>query len=279
MKFKRSPITKAVHQALFAGLVTSTVFGSVALAQNSSDEEADVEDQQKITVTGSRIKRSDVEGALPITVITREELELSGESNAADFIRNTTFNSAGSYRPQSGSSNAGVASVSLRGLGTARTLVLIDGRRMAKSGITGRSADLTQIPMGAIERIEVLSDGASAVYGSDAIGGVINVITRSDYEGAEIMLGGAEVSIPSEGGEREEGSVIFGTSSDRASIVAGVSWNNREIIYARALPWTNPGTSPYSNNYSTQADVDGDGVLDDLTNWTAFPGACSFPGT
>lgn len=278
MKLKRNPITKAVHNALFAGLVTSSVFGSVVLAQQDTEDE-EVEDQQKITVTGSRIKRSDVEGALPITVITREQLELSGESNAADFIRNTTFNSAGSYRPQSGSGNAGVASVSLRGLGTARTLVLIDGRRMAKSGITGRSADLTQIPMGAIERIEVLSDGASAVYGSDAIGGVINVITRSDYEGAEIMLGGAEVSIPSEGGEREEGSIIFGASGDRASIVAGVSWNNREIIFARSLPWTNPGSSVFSNNYSTQSDVDGDGVLDDLTNWTAIPGACAFPGT
>ena len=277
MKLKRNLLTRSIHKILIAGLVCTTTFGNIAIAQDNDQE--DVEDQGKITVTGSRIKRSDVEGALPVTVITREQLELSGESNAADFIRNTTFNSGGSYRPQSGSGNEGTASVGLRGLGTARTLVLIDGKRLAKTGITGRSADLTQIPMGAIERIEILSDGASPIYGSDAIGGVINVITRNDFQGAEIMIGGAEANIPSEGGEREEGSVLFGASSDRASIVTGVSWNNRGIIFARSLPWTNPGTSVFSNNYSTQADQDGDGILDDLTNWTAIPGACSFPGT
>lgn len=274
---KYNYLTKAIRHSLIFGVASTAFFTSQASAQNDENEE--VEEQGKITVTGSRIKRSDIEGDLPVTVITREELELSGESNAADFIRNTTFNSAGSYRPQSGSTGAGLATVSLRGLGTARTLVLVDGRRLAKSGISGRSSDLTQIPMGAIERIEILSDGASAVYGSDAIGGVINVITRDDYQGVEIMIGGAEVEIPSEGGEREEGSVIFGASSDRASIVSGVSWNNRGMIFSRAFPWTEPGTSVFSNNYTTQEDVDGDGVLDDLTNWTAIPGACSFPNT
>jgi iron complex outermembrane receptor protein len=270
MKMKRNPITNAVQKALFTGFIASSAFGTVALAQDSDES---VEEQGKITVTGSRIKRSDVEGALPITVITREQIELSGESNAADFIRNLTFNSAGSFRPQSGSSAQGEATVSLRGLGSSRTLVLIDNRRLPKSPATGSSQNLSTLPMGAIERIEVLSDGASAVYGSDAIGGVINIITRQDYQGAEIMLGGAEVSIPRNGGEREEGSVVFGASSDRSSLLAGVSWNDREIVFARDFPWTSPGASVYGNSFTT--------ITDGFDNfdWTSYIGGCDFPGT
>src|SRR5690606_25104597 len=246
MKMKRNPISNAVYKALFTGFVASSALGTVALAQ--SDDEQSVEEQGKITVTGSRIKRSDVEGALPVTVITREQIELSGESSAADFIRNLTFNTTGSFRPQSGSSAQGTASVSLRGLGSSRTLVLIDGRRMPKSPSTGADQDLNTIPAGAIERIEILSDGASAVYGSDAIGGVVNVILRSDYEGVEIMLGGSEPSIPSSGGEVEEGSIIFGSAGELSRFIAGVSWHSREIIFQQPNPWTEKGTTSYGNN-------------------------------
>ena len=93
---KQKFLTKAIRQSLLLGAVTTGLYGPQVLAQTSDSE--DVEEQGKITVTGSRIKRSDVEGALPVTVITREEIELSGESNAADFLRNLTFNSAGSFR-------------------------------------------------------------------------------------------------------------------------------------------------------------------------------------
>ncbi|KAA3640249.1 MAG: TonB-dependent receptor, partial [Proteobacteria bacterium] len=270
---KRNPITNAVYKALFTGFVASSALGTVAIAQD--DEDQSVEEQGKITVTGSRIKRSDVEGALPVTVITREQIELSGESNAADFIRNLTFNSAGSFRPQSGSSAQGEATVSLRGLGSSRTLVLIDNRRLPKSPATGSTQNLSTIPMGAIERIEILTDGASAIYGSDAIGGVVNIITRSDYQGAEIMLGGAEVSIPANGGEREEGSVVFGASSDRSSLLAGVSWNDREIVYARDFPWVVQGASVYGNSFTTIT-----GGFDNF-DWTSYANGmgCDFPGT
>ncbi len=271
---KRNPITNAVQKALFTGFIASSAFGTVALAQDDTDE--NVEEQGKITVTGSRIKRSDVEGALPITVISREQIELSGESSAADFIRNLTFNSTGSFRPQSGSSAQGTSSVSLRGLGSSRTLVLIDGRRLAKSPSTGADQDLNVIPAGAIERIEVLSDGASAVYGSDAIAGVINVILRTDYEGVEIMLGGQEASIPENGGDREEGSIVFGTSGERGQLIAGVSWNNREIVFARDFPWYSPGVSTYGNNYESWF-PNADGVYD--VTRQALPGACDFPGS
>ncbi len=270
MKIKRNLLTKSIHRALITGLVTTAAFGQVVMAQDGDDS---VEEQGKITVTGSRIKRSDIEGSVPVTVITREELELSGESNAADFLRNTTFNTSGSFRPQSGSGIQSVATLSLRGIGSARTLVLIDGRRVPKAPTSGQSQDLNAIPMGAIERIEILTDGASAIYGSDAIGGVVNIITRQDYQGAEIMLGTQEVSIPDNGGEREEGSVLFGASGDRSSIIAGISWNDREIIFERDFPWYVPGGSVFSNNFRDVAEAGNE------TGPFISATACNFPNT
>ena len=111
--------------------------------------------------------------------------------------------------------------------------MLIDGRRVPYSPATGSGQDLNSIPLAAVERIEILSDGASAIYGSDAIGGVVNVITRKDFNGVEMSLG---MGNPKRvGGETEEGSIIFGTASDRGNLIAGVSYNNRGIVFAR---WT-----------------------------------------
>lgn len=274
MKHNRNPLAKAINYALGAGMIASLAMTAAPVAaQDDDDEEAT--DLDRVQVTGSRIKRTDMEGALPVTVIDREQIDASGESHAADLIRNLPFNSTGSYRPQSGSSFGGVSEVSLRGLGASRTLVLVNGRRMAKAPLTGSSNDLSMIPMGAIERIEILTDGASAIYGSDAIGGVINVVLRKDFEGAEIMVGRAETD--PEGGDRGEGYVTFGAASDRTSIIGGASWNNRDIIFARDFPWYEPGASTYSNNFSTLADTE-QGFFDNF-NYTTLPnGACENAG-
>jgi iron complex outermembrane receptor protein len=267
--FINSKLAKSIRLALAAGVV-ATVFSSSSLfAQEAEITEEEVsETVERVTVTGSRIKRADMEGALPVTVIDREAIEFSGQTSVADLLRNTSFNSTGSFRPQSGSSAQGVSSVNLRGLGSSRTLVLVDGRRLPKSPSTGSSQDLNAIPVAAVERVEILTDGASAIYGSDAIGGVINIITRKDFNGVELKLGASEVE--HEGGSREEGSIVFGTSSDKGSIIGGVSWNNRDIIFARDLPWYNPGGSIYGNSFTT---LDSNG--DDNFNWTALPGACN----
>lgn len=279
-----SKIAKSIRLALMFG-ATATAVSGVAVAQDADEEKA--ERVERIQVTGSRIQRADLEGALPVTVIDREAIELSGETSAAELIRNTTFNSTGSFRPQSGSSAQGVSQVDMRGLGAGRTLVLVDGRRLTMSPSTGSSQDLNSIPMGAIERIEILSDGASAIYGSDAIGGVINVITRRDFNGVEFSIGKGEVSVPSDGGDRENGSLVFGSSSDTTSIIGGVSWNKREIIYENAFPWVKPGGSAYGNNWegynpTQKVDKDGNLVFDEETGapvpvgWQMFgvPGGC-----
>ena len=258
-------VSKAVRLAIAFGAASAASFSVSTMA---AEDEESAEKVERIEVTGSRIKRVDMATDLPITVIDREAIELSGESSVADLLRNTTFNSLGSFRPQSGSSAQGATTVSLRGLGSDRTLVLVDGRRLPKSTLTGSSQDLNFIPMAAVERVEILSDGASALYGSDAIGGVINVITRKDYNGAEVTLGSGRIE--HEGGDRENGSVVFGASSDNASVLAGASWNGRDIVYARDFPWYSPGGSVYSNNFTTMAQDDEGNYIPGASNFDFF---------
>ena len=123
MSFKTHKLRDAIIIALAVGVAAP----GVALAQNAA--ESDSKTLDRIEVTGSRIKRAEIEGALPVTVISRDQLESSGDISVADFLRNTSFNTFGSYQSTSGSSGQGFSGISLRGLGTSRTLILIDGRR------------------------------------------------------------------------------------------------------------------------------------------------------
>lgn len=264
---KRKTLGAAIHLACTGVVATGIALSGIASAE---EEAAKLEKEE---VTGSHIKRVDIEGSLPVTVITREQIEMTGEISVADVLRATPFNSFGSFRPQSGSSAQGTSSLSLRGIGSDRTLILVDGRRLPKSPSTGSNQDLNVIPLGAVERIEILTDGASAVYGSDAMGGVVNIITRQDYEGAEFMYGRGGVSIPDEGGDREEGSVFFGAASGTSSFMGGASFNKRDIIYARHFPWNRPGASVFGNSFTTLNEVG-----DDNFDWF-YNGACDFPGT
>lgn len=262
--FKRTQVCTAVLATLGGALLATS---APSFAQT-----------QTIEVTGSRIKRADVEGALPVTVITRDELEASGANTVAEFVRDLTFSSVGNFRPQSGSSAQSWSGVNLRGLGSNRTLVLVDGRRVAKAPNVGDAADMNSIPMAAVERIEVLTDGASAIYGSDAIGGVMNIILRKDFQGAALSYGETHPDI--KGGARKESSAIVGVSNDKGRIVMGASKTSREIIFARDYPWgIAKGASSYSNGFYR-------GVSDGAGGWAFSPsgstylgaaGTCNFP--
>ena len=234
-------LSSAIRYALIAG--AASVMAVPAFAQEQQEEDAKTLD--RVEVTGSRINRAQIEGALPVTVIDRQQLELSGDTSVADYLRSTTFNSFGSFRPQSGSSAQSFAELSLRGLGGARTLILVDGRRAPIAPNAGQGQDLNSIPLAAVERIEILTDGASAVYGSDAIGGVVNIITRKDFTGAELKIGASNPKRA--GGETEEGSVVVGVSGDRGSAMVGASYNNRGIVFQRDRPWSTGGVSSFSN--------------------------------
>ena len=150
---------------------------------------------EKVEVTGTNIKRTDTETVAPIEIITREQIERSGQATVAEVLREISINSGNSYSESFTNSFApGASGISLRGLGQKATLVLLNGRRTAGYGfaqnLQDTFVDLNSIPASAIERIEVLKDGASAIYGSDAIAGVVNVILRKDYQGAEVLLSG-----------------------------------------------------------------------------------------
>ena len=280
--FTNNKLAQSIRLACVLG-AASTALSFQANAQQAADDSAD-QQVEKIQVTGSRLRRADLEGSLPVTTIDRAQLEFSGQTSVADLLRNTNFNSAGSFRPRSGSSAQGVSSINLRGLGADRTLVLIDGRRLPKSPSTGATQDLNSIPTAIIERIEILTDGASSAYGSDAIGGVVNIITRKDFEGVEIKLGAAEIE--HEGGDREEGSIVFGTASDKASMVGGVSWNHRDIVFARDFPWYTPGGSTFSNNFREVSATGGEtggftniGACDFTDAWYTIPLSTALPNS
>ena len=149
---------------------------------------------ERVEIVGSRVPRIDAETALPVQVIRRDEIERSGAATVEELLGRISANFGGQTEAL-GLGNAdtpGFSGASLRGLGAGETLVLLNGRRLANYAFTGTSGpgvDLHAIPLAAIDRVEVLKDGASALYGSDAIGGVINFVTRQDYAGAELGLG------------------------------------------------------------------------------------------
>jgi len=180
---KLSPITQAV--ALFCAALP-------ALAQTPPAGEP-----QRIIITGSSIKRIATEGALPVQVITRAELEREGVTNAEQLVMMLSTNGTGLDNLASNADvvggaqrgNNGASSANLRGQGSNATLILMNGRRVAAHGLNGGVVDLNQIPMSAVERIEVLKDGASAIYGTDAIGGVINFILRTNFTGLTAEAG------------------------------------------------------------------------------------------
>ncbi len=153
---------------------------------------------EKVEVTGSNIKRVDAETALPVTTMSRSEIEKSGATTAAELLDKISAFSAGGYNMSiavGDSFTPGLSAVSLRGLGASNTLILVNGRRLSNFAfnfITGGTVNVNQIPIAAVERVEVLKDGASAIYGTDAIGGVVNFILRKDYQGLEASAFGFE---------------------------------------------------------------------------------------
>ncbi len=172
-------------------LAGSTLLLVGAVASNSAfaQEQEKATNLDRITVTGSNIPRTNTETPSPVQVVTRQEIDRTGKTTLAEYLQTITADGAGSIPKTFGNGFAGGgAGISLRGLGAGSTLVLLNGRRMATYGLADDGqkvfTDLSTIPLDAVERVEVLKDGASAIYGSDAIAGVVNIILRSDFQGA-----------------------------------------------------------------------------------------------
>ncbi len=231
-KLRRNRLTAAVHLTLLLALP------GLAAAQDAKGDQSTLD---TISVTGSRIKQTNAVTAQPVYIMDRAKIEETGVASVGELLQqltasgkalNAKFNSSGNfgYPSDGGGIGAGSAQVDLRNLGSQRVLVLVDGIRWVNessaSGVSG-SADLNTIPLAIIERVEVLEDGASAIYGSDAIAGVVNIITRKDFKGAELHTYYGEYS---RGGETKDTSFTIGTGGDRWNAVFAASYYKQDRI-------------------------------------------------
>jgi len=210
---------------------------------------------ERVEITGSSIKRIDAETALPVQVVSRQEIEATGAANVEQFLQGLGValqgNSNSVAATGSGATTGGVSSVSLRGLGSQRTLVLIDGKRVSAGGTLTDSTtvDVNHIPVAAIERIEVLKDGASAIYGSDAIGGVINFILRKDYKGGEATAYANYTQHPGGRGWGANGLVGWGNmATDGFNATMSFDYKKQDALYGAQRDFASSGIHPDNFN-------------------------------
>ena len=244
---RHKPVLRHLTLALLSALALP------AIAQQQAGDEDKTEQQTRtldtVTVTGSRIKRTDVEAALPITIVQKAAIEAQGITSAEQLLQFLNVAGNGADGMVSASvdmdlgelrGTAGVSGANLRGQGSDATLVLLNGRRVATHGLRGQAVDLNSIPFAAIERVEVLRDGASAMYGTDAIGGVINFITRNDYQGIVVNAG---MDVTQEGGGNiYTSSILAGTGDlegDGWNVWGTVNYRRSEILRSHQRDFAN----------------------------------------
>lgn len=232
-------------------LAVSVALSCPVHAQEGSVGSEGTRTLDRINVTGSRIKRTDIEAALPVTIIQREQIDAQGITSAEQLLQQlnvatsgsdslATNNSISPPGQADGRGNNGLSGANLRGQGADATLVLLNGRRVSAHGLAGQVVDLNSIPFQAIDRVEVLRDGASAVYGTDAIGGVINFITRADYQGLSVSAG-ADMTQEG-GGDIYRVGLLGGVGdldTDRWNLWGAVSWKRNEVLRGTDRDFTN----------------------------------------
>jgi iron complex outermembrane receptor protein len=228
MRLSNNPLTKAIRSGLAVGVVGMVGFTGTAVAQDQSDEQT----LDRIEVVGSRIKRVEAETSQPIFTVSQEDIQASGLTSIGDVIQQLTSNGSALGTTQNNGGD-GSTRVALRNLGTARTLVLVNGRRWINTDIGG-AVDLNTIPTAAIESIQVLKDGASAIYGSDAIAGVVDIRLKSNYTGAEASASWGEYT---EGdGRRQKYDFIVGFEGDRGNVMIGAGYVKEDPVMAGDRP-------------------------------------------
>ena len=235
MKFQRKKIARALYAL---GGTAALLAGSAAIAAT-------------YTVTGSGIPRASLEGALPVQTITKEEIAVLGVTTTEELIQTVSAISsqnATQLTNAAGNSTYGFSGASLRGLGSSRTLVLINGRRVTPfASATGTGGvNINNIPLAGVERVEVLKDGASAIYGADAIAGVINFIMSSNYQGAEVNMY-ASTPTRSGGGQVYQPSAVVGIGDydrDRMNLTLTAQYSNQQALFAKDRSFARTGNVP-----------------------------------
>ncbi|TQV85469.1 TonB-dependent receptor domain-containing protein [Aliikangiella coralliicola] len=270
---KHSKLSKAIRFALVCGTLSSASFAANTFAAETEAEED--EESQKIVITGSRIKRSNLMTASPVTTVGSEDFTIRGITKVEDLLNELPQVFPGQV---SGTANGavGTATVDLRFLGAQRTLTLIDGRRLPTGSpkVDGAGADINQIPAALIERVELLTGGSSATYGSDAIAGVINFIMKRDFEGVSVdyqysfyqhdndnsMI---QNLVTTSGFETADGSVSDGDTHDFSILIGANSANGKGNVTAYATIRDIEAITQDSRDYSSCAlDLDANNNLE-----------------
>ncbi|MFV8783420.1 TonB-dependent receptor plug domain-containing protein [Microbulbifer sp. SA54] len=245
---------KANKLALMIGLSVSGALGTIpahAVMQEAGATTPAAEENllERVEVTGSRIKRIDLEGVAPVQVISAMDIEASGLNTITEVLQTSTANSGVNFTAD-GSYVESASSVNLRGMGVNRTLILINGRRQASFptayGGSTNFTDVSDIPASAVERIEILTGGASAIYGSDAIGGVVNIILKKGYEGSELDI---RYTAPEQGGfEQTDIAFSQGFTTEKSNTMVMVEYKKVEELLNRDRDFL------YSPQYYTNED-------------------------
>ena len=258
--FRKHPLAAAIGSVALASSI-----GSIALPQVAAAEEAQLEE---VVVTGSRIRRADFEANAPVATLGSDQIELTATVNTEQLLNTMPQMVPGLDRTSNNPGN-GTATVNLRGLGSNRTLVLLNGTRAVPT-TQGGTVDINNIPTSLIERVEVLTGGASAVYGSDALAGVVNFILKDDFEGVALNFNSEQT----EEGDAELNSLditIGGNFADgRGNVVLNAQYTDREDLFQ--------GDRSFST-FAQFDDVDGDGnpILIDGGS-SGVPGTSIFSG-
>ena len=279
---------------MFAG---SVALSAVTVAQAQTAPDAAAPAMQRVEVTGSSIKRSQSEGSLPVQTVTHEDIQKLGVTSTEQLLSSLTANSmvGGTSTAQGvGASTYGESTASLRGIGASKTLILVNGRRLANYATDGTAVDINSIPLASVDHVEVLKDGASGVYGSDAIGGVINFILRNNFQGVE--LNGYSSGTKDGGGATNKGSIIAGFGdfdADRYNITLSADFGKDGDIYGSQRgyaqqSWNNNGLrngSATASGALTSMDGNATALGNPLTQancatngsqWDANSGNCKF---
>ena len=286
-------LKKLAHLIALIGVV------GPAVAQEAQSQQS----MQRVEITGSSIKRIAKEGALPIQVITFDQMEKQGITTAEQLMRTISSNGTGADNMTSGNNvfgadadrvSGGASFASLRGLGPNSTLVLLNGRRIATHGGSGKAVDLNSIPLGAIARVEILKDGASAIYGTDAIGGVVNFILKTNYVGTEVSATAAFTEAG--GGTTRRAQLLTGKGSldtDGYNAMLSLTVDSNDKLSSRQRSFANgyqperglsPDTTgtPYANQLSgagtalgASFKVPGDNTAYLQANPLSFQGKCN----
>ena len=219
---RRKPLSVAVATAMGVATTAGMMSGSAFAKESEMIEE--------VIVTGSRIKRADLDSASPVTVMTREDFEWKGVTDVGYLLQRMPGMAGSPIGTTTNNGGNGSVQIDLRGLGSIRTLTLVNGKRTVDGG------DYQTIPATMIERVEILKDGASAVYGADAVAGVVNIITRTDYEGVSLEAYTTDF-FDMDSGAQQSYNFIAGKSFDGGNVMFGAEFVDQEEAYQADAPW------------------------------------------